>query len=55
MAEQNKVDGIIALTYDPKLEVPRRSTPSPSTGISAPTSPAWHQITTQAGGWPPKS
>lgn len=22
MAEQNKVDGIIALTYDPKLEVP---------------------------------
>ena len=51
MAEQNKVDGIMTRSW----KYPRRSTPSPSTGISAPTSPAWHQITTQAGGWPPKS
>ena len=51
MAEQNKVDGIIALTYDPEAgRYPRMM----QLRLHRPVSrrqhpPAWHQITTHGG------
>ena len=55
MVAQNKVDGIIALTYNPDLKIPPRCGRCPSTAISVAAPPAWPLITTTAGAWRPRS
>lgn len=55
MVAQNKVDGIIALTYNPDLKIPPdvRSVSIDRYLSAAP--PAWPLITTTAGAWRPRS
>ena len=54
MAEQNKVDGIIALTYDPKLEAPSEINSVSIDRYLGANIPCVASDN-YAGGWPPKS
>ena len=55
MVRQNKVDGVIALTYNPIWRLPLICLLSVLTGILEPVCPVSLLITLAAGSWPPKN
>lgn len=55
MAQQNKVDGIIGLTYNPNLQIEENTPSSRSTALWDPKSPAWRATTLPAVSLPRKS